>query len=91
MEYSAGNVSNLLRFVEKRETMRLLNTDSVDNVMNRVIDENVYQQKDLKRAKRQFNVKCFIQPLQGSLTRLLSCIIKSLIICLITRQMQIQI
>ena len=56
MEYSAGNVSNLLWFVETRETMRLLNTDSVDNVMNRVIDENVYQQKDLKRAKRQFNV-----------------------------------
>ena len=41
MEYSAGNVSNLLWFVETRETMRLLNTDSVDNVMNRVIDENV--------------------------------------------------
>ncbi len=56
MEYSAGNVSNLLWFVETRETMRLLNTDSVDNVMNRIIDENIYQQKDLNRAKRQFNV-----------------------------------
>lgn len=71
MEYSAGNVSNLLWFVETRETMRLLNTDSVDNVMNRVIDENVYQQKDLKRAKRQFNVKCFITALTRQLNKII--------------------
>lgn len=72
MEYSAGNVSNLLWFVETRETMRLLNTDSVDNVMNRVIDENVYQQKDLKRAKRQFNViRKRLEALPESLARMI--------------------
>lgn len=72
MEYSAGNVSNLLWFVETRETMRLLDTDSVDNVMNRVIDENVYQQKDLKRAKRQFNViRKRLEALPESLARMI--------------------
>lgn len=56
MEYSAGNVSNLLWFVETRETARLLSDRTIEEVAEKAVNDNIYQQKDLKRAKRQFNV-----------------------------------
>ena len=49
MEYSAGNVSNLLWFVEMRETAKLLQNYDVKEV-----DDNIYQQNTEKRAKSQF-------------------------------------
>lgn len=55
MEYSAGNVSNLLWFVEMRETAKLLSDNDVDDVLNMVVQDNIYQQKAEKRAKREFN------------------------------------
>ena len=56
MEYSAGNVSNLLWFVETKETARLSKELSMDEIAEKVVSENLYQQKDMKRARRQFNV-----------------------------------
>ena len=54
MEYSAGNVSNLLWFVEMRETAKLLQNYDVKEVQRMVLDDNIYQQKTEKRAKGQF-------------------------------------
>lgn len=56
MEYSAGNVSNLLWFVETKETAKLSSEMPMDEVAEKVASENLFQQKDMKRAKRQFNV-----------------------------------
>ena len=54
MEYSAGNVSNLLWFVEMRETAKLLQNYDVKEVQRMVVDDNIYQQNTEKRAKSQF-------------------------------------
>ena len=53
MEYSAGNVSNLLWFVEMRETAKLLQNYAVKEVQRMVLDDNIYQQNTEKRAKSQ--------------------------------------
>ena len=50
MEYSAGNVSNLLWFVEMRETAKLLQNYDVKEVQRMVLDDNIYQQNTEKRA-----------------------------------------
>lgn len=55
MEYSAGNVSNLLWFVEMRETVKLLQNHDVEEVRCMVLEENIYQQKAENRARREFN------------------------------------
>lgn len=55
MEYSAGNVSNLLWFVEMRETAKLLQNYDVEVVKSMVLEENIYQQKAENRARREFN------------------------------------
>lgn len=54
MEYSAGNVSNLLWFVEMRETAKLLQNHDEKEVRQMVVEENIYQQNTEKRAKSQF-------------------------------------
>lgn len=54
MEYSAGNVSNLLWFVEMRETAKLLQNHDMKEVKRMVLEENIYQQNTEKRAKSQF-------------------------------------
>ena len=54
MEYSAGNVSNLLWFVEMRETAKLFQNHEVKEVQRMVLDDNIYQQNTEKRAKSQF-------------------------------------
>lgn len=55
MEYSAGNVSNLLWFVEMRETAKLLQNHDVKEIKRMVVEENIYQQKAENRARREFN------------------------------------
>lgn len=55
MEYSAGNVSNLLWFVEMRETAKLLQTHDAQEVRRMVMEENLYQQKAERRARKEFN------------------------------------
>lgn len=55
MEYSAGNVSNLLWFIETRETIKLLQKHTKEEVIQIIVEENVYQQKSENRRRRQFN------------------------------------
>lgn len=54
MEYSSGNISNLLWFVEMRETAKLFQNHDVQEVQRMVVEENIYQQNTEKRAKSQF-------------------------------------
>ncbi len=55
MEYSAGNNSNLLWFVETKETVRVLQDANFEEAKEKVISENLYQQKAENRRARQFN------------------------------------
>lgn len=55
MEYSAGNNSNLLWFVETKETVRILQDASMEEAREQVVKENIYQQKAENRRARQFN------------------------------------
>lgn len=55
MEYSAGNNSNLLWFVETKETIRMLQDADFEAVKEKIISENLYQQKAENRRARQFN------------------------------------
>ena len=57
MEYSAGNVSNLLWFVEMRETAKLLQNHDVQEVQRMVVEENIYQQRAENRARREINCR----------------------------------
>lgn len=45
MEYSAGNNSNLLWFVETRETVRVLQGADLEAERKKIISENLYQRK----------------------------------------------
>lgn len=56
MEYSAGGTSNRLWYVETKETARLLQVHSWDEVKEIVIEDNLYQQNTEYRLKREFNV-----------------------------------
>lgn len=53
-EYSASSVKYLLWFVETRETVRLLQDHSSQEVRQIVLDQNIYQQKDPKRVIEEF-------------------------------------
>jgi len=55
MEYSAGNNSNLLWFVETKETVRVLQNADFEEAKEKIINENLYQQKTEIRRKKQFN------------------------------------
>lgn len=54
MEYSAGSVKYLLWFMETKETVRLLQNHSMEEVRDIVIKENIYQQKTEDRIKSEF-------------------------------------
>ncbi len=54
MEYSAGNNSNLLWFVETKETVRVLRNTDFEEAKKRVIRENIYQQRAEDRRIKQF-------------------------------------
>lgn len=55
MEYSAGNNSNLLWFVETKETVRMLQNAGFEEAKEKIISENIYQQKAVNRRARQLN------------------------------------
>ena len=74
MEYSAGNVSNLLWFIEMRETVKLLQYNDVETVGKKVLEENIYRQKTEKRAKREFN--CIRRRIEA----LPDCFVKEMIV-----------
>ena len=56
MEYSAGGTSNRLWYVETKETARLLQVNTWNEVKEIVISDNLYQQNTEYRLKREFNV-----------------------------------
>ena len=55
MGYSSGNISNLLWFVEMRETAKLFQNHDVQEVQRMVVEGNIDQQKAENRARREFN------------------------------------
>lgn len=69
MEYSASSVKYLLWFVEMRETIRLLQDHSMEEVRQIVIDQNIYQQKAQSRIVNEFGcIKRRIEALPEELT-----------------------
>ena len=54
MEYNASATKYLFWFVETRETARLLNAHTMDEVRDIVIEDNLYQQKSVDRLKNEF-------------------------------------
>ena len=69
MEYSASSVKYLLWFVEMRETIRLLQDHSMEEVRQMVIDQNIYQQKLRSRIVNEFGcIKRRIEALPEELT-----------------------
>lgn len=54
MEYNASATKYLFWFVETRETARLLNAHSMDEVRQIVIEDNLYQQKSESRLINEF-------------------------------------
>ena len=54
-KYSAGGVSKLLWYVETKETVKLLQKHSIDEVKDIVMSENLYSQKSGDRLKREFS------------------------------------
>ena len=54
MEYSASATKYLFWFVETRETARLLNAHTMDEVRDIVIQDNLYQQKSDDRLRNEF-------------------------------------
>ena len=69
MEYSASSVKYLLWFVEMRETIKLLQTHSMEEVRQIVLDQNVYQQKAQDRIVNEFGcIKRRIEALPEELT-----------------------
>lgn len=69
MEYSASSVKYLLWFVEMRETIRLLQDHSMDEVRQIVLEENIYQQKAKDRIVNEFGcIKKRVEALPMGLT-----------------------
>ena len=56
MEYSAGIVSKLFWFVEARETAKLLQNHTFEEIEKMAFEENIYQQNKQDRIRRVFNV-----------------------------------
>lgn len=74
MEYSAGNNSNLLWFVETRETVRVLQGADLEAAREKIISENLYQQKAENRRVRQFNciykrISALPESMQGDIVK----------------------
>ena len=72
MKYSAGNVSNRFWFVETKETARLLQNNSMEEVKQIVIDQNLYQQKQESRLKKEFGcIRRRLESLPADLQKML--------------------
>ena len=72
MEYSASATKQLFWFVETRETARLLNNHSWDEVRQIVVEDNVYQQKSQDRLVNEFGyIKKRLDALPDELRRML--------------------
>ena len=72
MEYNASATKHLFWFVETRETARLLGNNSMDEVRQIVIDENLYQQKNESRLINEFGcIKKRLEALPEELQRMM--------------------
>lgn len=56
MDYSTGIVSKLFWFVETRETAKLLQNHTYEEIRKMAIEENIYQQNKEERKIREFNI-----------------------------------
>ena len=63
MEYNASAVKHLLWFVETRETIRLLQKYTSEEAKKRIIEDNIYQQKDRSRLINEYG--CIIKRIEG--------------------------
>ena len=60
MHYSAGMVSTLFWFNETKETIELINLGlSNEEILKKVVDENIYQLKNIDRRKRTY--RCILK------------------------------
>ena len=53
MEYNAASVKFLLWHVETKETAKLLQEHSFDEIRRMVLEDNIYQQKSRERAQSE--------------------------------------
>lgn len=63
MEYNAASVKFLLWHVETKETAKLLQEHSFDEIRRMVLEDNIYQQKSRERAQSEFS--CIKKRLQA--------------------------
>jgi hypothetical protein len=72
MEYNASATKYLFWFVETRETARLLNAHTMDEVRDIVIEDNLYQQKSADRLKNEFGcIKLRLEALPEELRKMM--------------------
>jgi len=72
MEYSASSVKFLLWFIETRETIRLLQDNTMDEVKTIIYENNVYQQKSKARLVSEFGcIKRRIEAIPDELAKLM--------------------
>lgn len=72
MEYNASAVKHLFWFVEAKETARLLEAHTMDEVRKIVIEQNLYRQKQESRLKNEFGcIKARLEALPDSLVKML--------------------
>lgn len=72
MEYNASATKYLFWFVETRETARLLNAHSMDEVRQIVIEDNLYQQKQESRLINEFGcIRSRLESLPEELRRMI--------------------
>ena len=75
MEYNAASVKFLLWHVETKETAKLLQEHSFDEIRRMVLEDNIYQQKSRERAQSEFS--CIKKRLQALPEELIQKLIQS--------------
>ncbi len=75
MEYSASAMKYSFWFVETRETARMLQDRSAEEVRNIVIKENIYQQRDRSRTINEYG--CIIRRLEVIPEKLKALLLKA--------------
>lgn len=75
MEYNAASVKFLLWHVETKETAKLLQKHSFDEIRRMVLEDNIYQQKSRERAQSEFS--CIKKRLQALPEELIQKLIQS--------------
>ncbi len=75
MEYNASATKYLFWFVEAKETARLLDQYTMDEVKGIVVEQNLYQQKQMLRLINEFGcIRSRLEALPDSLVKTQSAI-----------------